>query len=531
MNIQRESLLRRVLKEQHGQVLPWVAFMMVLFLGMGAFVLDIGHAYFCYRELQGAVDAAALAGAQNLNAASPSDVVAQYDAESGGFNTNSNLSVNGVNSVSMAPGYPKYTCLGSPTTQAACLGPEDANAIQVKEQAVVPTFFARIFGISQMTVSAVATSAIVGTKNQPTNIAIILDTTASMKTVDSNCTSSGGSASRIVCAEQGVSTLLQNLSPCNTALGCGSVSNGIAQHALDSVAIFTFPNVTADTASNDYNCSGTNPSIPVYSLPTIGSSTYAPGTANGTPTYQVTPFMSNYKSGDSGTSLDTASDLAMAVGAGISSGGSNCAGMQAPGGDGTYYAGVIYAAQAALTAQAATETAADSSLHPVNLMIILTDGEANSTKIAGTAANGTKTATTSSWPAGGGATSSVTNYPSAFDQCQQAVAAANYAKGQGTQIYSIAYGSESSGCTTDTTGPQANITPCQVMSQMASPNVVNSSGTVTKAYFYSDYQQSGSPSTCVSTGASVSDMNGIFQQISTGLLTVRLLPETVWPTS
>jgi Flp pilus assembly protein TadG len=537
MNSEKESILRRALlnralKEQHGQVLPWVAFMMVLFLGMAAFVLDIGHAYFCYRELQGAVDAAALAGAQNLKAASPSDVVAQYDAESGGLNSNGNLSINGANSVSMAPGYPKYACLGSPTTQAACQGPEDANAIQVKEQAVVPTFFARVFGISQMTVSAIATSAIVGAKNQPTNIAIILDTTASMKTVDSNCSAGGGSAERVVCAEQGVSTLLQNLSPCNTALGCGTMSSsGIAQYALDSVAIFTFPNVTTDTASDDYNCSGTNPSIPAYSLPTIGSSTYAPGTASGTPTYQVTPFMSNYKSGDSGSSLDTASNLAMAVGSGVSSSGSNCPGMQAPGGDGTYYAGVIYAAQAALTAQAATETAADSSLNPVNIMIILTDGEANSTKIAGTAANGTKTATTSTWPAGGGATSSITNYPSTFDQCQQAVAAANYAKSQGTQVYSIAYGSESSGCTTDSSGPQPNITPCQVMSQMASPNVYNSSGTLTKTYFYSDYNQSGSSSTCVSTGTSVSDMAGIFGAISNDLLTVRLLPESVWPAS
>jgi Flp pilus assembly protein TadG len=521
-----------VLKEQHGQVLPWVAFMMILFLGMGAFVLDIGHAFFCYRELQGAVDAAALAGAQNLKAASPAAVVAQYDAESGGYNTNSNLSINGANSVSMVSGYPKYACLQPPTTQAACQGPEAANAIQVKEQAVVPTFFARVFGISQMTVSAVATSAIVGAKNQPNNIAIILDTTASMKSVDSNCTSSGGSASRIVCAEQGVSVLLQNLSPCNTALGCGTVSpQGAAQYPLDSVAIFTFPNVTADTASNDYNCSGSNPSIPVYSLPTISSSTYAPGTANGTATYQVTPFMSDYKSGDSGTSLDTASDLSMAVGAGISSSGSSCAGMQAPGGDGTYYAGVIYAAQAALTAQAATETAADPSLIPVNIMIILTDGEANasSSKIAAKTAGGTAIATSNSWPTGGGATSSVTNYPSPFDQCQQAVAAANYAKSQGTQIYSIAYGSESSGCTTDSSGPQPNITPCQVMAQMASPNVVNSSGTTTKAYFYSDYQQSGSPSTCVSTGTTVTNMNDIFKVIGTNFLTVRLLPETVWP--
>jgi hypothetical protein len=61
------------------------------------------------------------------------------------------------------------------------------------------------------------------------------------------------------------------------------------------------------------------------------------------------------------------------------------------------------------------------------------------------------------------------------------------------------------------------------MAQMASPN------TTKTVYFYSDYQQSGSSSTCVSPGSSVTSISGIFQQISTNMLTVRLLPESVWP--
>ena len=48
-----------------------LAFMMLLFLGLGAFVLDIGHAFYCYRELQAATDAAALAGAQQLKTNNP----------------------------------------------------------------------------------------------------------------------------------------------------------------------------------------------------------------------------------------------------------------------------------------------------------------------------------------------------------------------------------------------------------------------------------------------------------------------------
>jgi hypothetical protein len=523
----RKSLLSRALEEPQGQVLPWVALMMGLFLGFGAFVLDVGHAYFCYHQLQAATDAAALAGAQSLHTPSPNSIVDAFSALSGGNNAYSSLTLNGSNSVSMVPGYPKYACLGSNITQASCVGPEDANAIQVAEQAIVPTFFARIFGINQMTLSATSTAAIVGARNEPTNIAVVLDTTASMKTVDTNCTVNGASAERIACAENGVSILLQDLSPCNTAIGCGTVSNGVAAHALDSVAIFTFPNVTTGTTNDDYNCSGANPTVPVYSFPTVGSTTYNP-TGSSTATYQITPFLSDYRSSDAASAgLVTSSDLVLTTGSGKKS-GSSCPGMAAPGSDGTYYAGVIYAAQAALTAQAASQVAANSNVVPVNIMIILSDGEANasSSKMATTTTGGVTVNTSNPWPSGGGATSYATNYPSHLDQCQQAVAAANYAKQVGgTQVYTIAYGSESSGCTTDSTGPQANITPCQVMSEMASTN------TTKTTYFYSDYNQSGSSSTCVSPGAAVADISGIFQAIATNMLTVRLLPQSVWPSS
>jgi hypothetical protein len=138
-------------------------------------------------------------------------------------------------------------------------------------------------------------------------------------------------------------------------------------------------------------------------------------------------------------------------------------------------------------------------------MIILSDGEAN--------ANASKMASSSNsaWNTNG-------TYPSAKDQCQQAVEAADYAKGQGTIVYAIGYGSESSGCTTDTTNMspinEANITPCQVMSQMASG----------PTYFYSDYNQSGSSSTCESTGTSVTALNDIFTAVLNDLLVVRLIP-------
>jgi hypothetical protein len=334
----------------------------------------------------------------------------------------------------------------------------------------------------------------------PMNIAIVIDTTASMGTVDTNCGNT-----RLNCALNGVQVLLAGLSPCSPAAGTCTVTNGVASGALDQVSIFTFPNVTVGTVANDYNCGGSNPTIVPYMLPVYNAATYAPS-GNNTGTYQITGFLSDYRTSDTAASLNSSSSLSMTLGAGVKN-GHNCSGMANPGGDGTYYAGAIYAAQSALTGQFNAEGGNSAVPIPQNIMIILSDGEAN--------ANASKmnSSSNAAWNNSG-------TYPSAIDQCQQAVEAADYAKGQGTTVYSVAYGSESSGCTTDSTNMspinQANITPCQVMSEIASG----------PSYFYSDYNQSGSSSTCTSTGTSVTALNDIFTAVLNDLLTVRLIPNS-----
>jgi hypothetical protein len=238
-------------------------------------------------------------------------------------------------------------------------------------------------------------------------------------------------------------------------------------------------------------------------LPAFNATTYAPS-GSGTGTYEVTGFLSDYRTSDTASSLNSSSDLSMTLGAGVKN-GRNCSAMSDPGGDGTYYAGAIYAAQSALIAQYNAEGGANAVPVPQNIMIILSDGEANAS------ASKMNSASNAAWNNNG-------TYPSAKDQCQQAVAAADYAKNQGTTVYSVAYGSESSGCTTDSTNMppinQANITPCQVMSEIASG----------ASYFYSDYNQSGSSSTCTSTGTSVTALNDIFTAVLNDLLLVRLIP-------
>ena len=133
MNV-KQSTFHQSLSDQRGQVLPWVAFMMVLFLGIGAFVLDIGHAYMSYRQLQAATDAAALAGAKNIYSSTAVSSASNFAATTGGSNSYSTLQ-----NVSMAPGWPKLECLTTVANMGIlCEGPGAANAIQVKEQATVP---------------------------------------------------------------------------------------------------------------------------------------------------------------------------------------------------------------------------------------------------------------------------------------------------------------------------------------------------------------------------------------------------------
>ncbi|MGA8739719.1 MAG: pilus assembly protein TadG-related protein, partial [Terracidiphilus sp.] len=57
-----------VLRNESGQVLPWMVLLITLILGATGLTIDLGHAYVCYRQLQASTDAAALAGAYAMTA-------------------------------------------------------------------------------------------------------------------------------------------------------------------------------------------------------------------------------------------------------------------------------------------------------------------------------------------------------------------------------------------------------------------------------------------------------------------------------
>ena len=498
--------LNRVIADQSGQVLPWMVFLMVLFIGAAGITVDLGHAYVCYRELQASTDAAALAagyelGQPSATVASVQAAATSYSSASGGVNATSNL----PNDVIVAT---NVTCSTAVTNLGvACgLSPTGDNTVQVVQSATIPTYFMkafRIFGVkgaSSIPETAVSTAAARGATNSQYNVAIVIDTTASMNTQDSdaNCGNT-----RIYCALQGVQTLLESLSPC-TPSGTGSTCSGGG--AFDTVSIFTFPNIQANEASDDTTCPTSNPNIPNYYTPAIGATWSTPtGTAA---TYQVTSYLYNYSStGKPGGSLNTSSPLAIAVGASTTK---NCGGLQAPGGDGTYYAAAIYAAESSLMAAQSANPGSE------NALIILSDGDADSSKIT---VSGTVEKAGYTYKSGAPALN--VSYPATTDQCQQAIDAAKFATWQGTTVYTVAYGAASSGCASDTTGPLGSkngLSPCTVLQDMASA----------PGDFYSDATASQNKGQCTSASNPNLNLSQIFKAISTSFTVSRLVPNAYY---
>jgi Putative Flp pilus-assembly TadE/G-like len=432
------------LRSEQGQIIWWMPLLIVVFFGMAGITLDLGRAYVAYRELQASTDAAALAGAYAMTTAtSTSTIDAQvkaYSSVTGQANATPNLPGASITT--------SYKCVNDNANMVPiqCNAfPAGYNLLQVMQTSTVPMYFIRtlsLFGIKAASSITLRSYATATTGGQPTqvNVAVILDSTASMQQNDTAC---GKNVTKEACALGGVQTLLQGLTPCAP----GSVSC-----SYDSVSLFTFPNIAANSTGADTNCSG-SPNIIPYTAPTTPTSSTNSWTAptGSSGTYQLTGFLYDYSSNNqTGGSISTTSQLGMATGA-----KAGCSGIQPKGGQGTYLAGAIYAAQTALMAKS-YNTATQ------NVMIVLSDGDQN---ISSSQANFGKTKSFSYKDS----TGYTSTYPSTTDQCHQSIAAANYAKALGTTVYTIGYAASTSGtCTTDKTKP---ITACDELKDMASSSV------------------------------------------------------------
>jgi Flp pilus assembly protein TadG len=484
-----------MLDDERGQAMFFLASGgMALLLGMGGLSIDVGHAYVVRTQLQGAVNAAALAGVSGLPNGTAPAVALQYEA----LNNSSSWGT-------ITTPTPTTKCVNMmmPVGQT-CTGSNITNAVQVTESVKVPTYFMKMFGVKTLSVGATATASPGEVK--PWIVQIVLDTTPSMTASDSNCT---GATDAENCALNGIQGLLAKANPC--PLGSSTCS---AANSNIRVGLMTFPNVQTTDAPDNYNCSGTVAFMP-YSTPVIpapgSTAAYTPITYTNTkvewqsgssvstktqtltltyqPTYSASDmdsngFYTNYYLASDKSFLNPASTLVKAIGrsadsvnpclqvpaangslgypvyenySGASS--SNLYGSSVSGenGGGTAFAGAIYAAETALLAEQAAFPKVNGV--PTQMaLIFLSDGQANALSpmypSAGSAVtsngvnNGSGLSVLNDVMLSSGAPATVLGtYPSGFDACQQAVAATKYgANSLGIRMYAVAYGTQNGGC-------------------------------------------------------------------------------------
>ena len=379
--------------QRRGVVLLIVAICLLVIGGMLALVIDGARASNAYRELQASSDAAATAGAEDLpDVALAKAVALSFSSVAGTKNARSDLT-----GVSMSPGYPQTKCLSS-----VGLPCSPANAIVVKQQVDVPSFFAWILGRGSIPVSATATAIMRGGIPSPLDVIVVIDASASMA---SACTASGtgvSSPKRVDCAKAGLRDFLAELWPCTPdRANCGAVSGGNVVNPLDRVGLMIFPGLKrASAITREFDCNGTN----------ISSNDVSPYTASAI--YTLIGLSSDYKTSSKSTLNGSVSNL---VKSSDWSSGNLCSnngygssagyGIEARGGVGTQFAAAL--------AQAQTELVNNGRSGVQRVIILLSDGDANG----------------------------------ASDACGLAVNAAAAATAAGTWVYAIAYGASTSSST------------------------------------------------------------------------------------
>lgn len=533
------SFFPRLMAGESGQALPWIAGICSLFMAIGGGLsVDLGRAYMVRSDLQNYANSMALAAAGDTYNTSSTDsstaYANDYSATKGDENYNGALGT-------VTPTVTPICANLLEPSGTTCTSSSPSNAVKVSETTTINTFFMKLFGVPTLTITADATASMQG-QAKPWNVAILIDATDSMASTDSNCSG----LTEFHCAEQGIGTMLGSINPCVSGYSsCTPTSNSQFR-----VSLFQFPNASYNSNMYSTPCSISWSNVP-YTLPTssptssTGYSNITYTSSNGkssyTGTYQVSNWSSTYYSptSTSTSELNSTDPLVEEIGTTNSSTGAFSSGcLPDKGGESSYMAGGIYAATAALEAESAAVP------NSQNAMIVLTDAQAQ--------------ATSSDFPGAGytasidGVVQSVLNivgqllgttnleggtvgtYPDYHDECQQMIVAAQAAKAAGIRVYSVAYGSEDSGCTSGTGGTDSalvltssqvnslnynfgavtNLTPCVTMENVAS----------SLQYFYSDYNQSGSGSTCQDASHTVVSLQDIFLAIAGTFTNPRLLP-------
>ncbi|MGH9561266.1 MAG: pilus assembly protein TadG-related protein, partial [Terracidiphilus sp.] len=154
-NLLRRSLLTAAIRDEHGQVLVWVALGMVLFLSACAFAIDLGRAYLVRKQLQASADAGALAAAWHLTDGTYTTVADTYSSTGTLNNYNQGYTVDAP----VVTGECSTTVASWGISCSAATTPPTYNMVKVTEVAHVPTFFAGVMGFKTLTVSATSAAS------------------------------------------------------------------------------------------------------------------------------------------------------------------------------------------------------------------------------------------------------------------------------------------------------------------------------------------------------------------------------------
>jgi Flp pilus assembly protein TadG len=569
----------KLIRDESGQTIVVFSFMLIAMLALAGFVIDIGRAMVVNNQLRTTTIASALAGANEMPNGDYATVAMTYSActappAGSGITTGCTANQHNASSwlgtvTTAATGYCSSFVASALNISCTNMGSGRVNALVVTQTVTMPTLFMKIVGIPSLTFSESQTAAWKGAARNPYNVAVIVDASGSMNTVDAGSDGCNNSQAAFACALYGVQTFLEKLTPCSGSGNCDSGTN-----ALDKVALYAFPGLSnAQAVSDDVNCNtvikpanvsfpsdggfGENDTTVYYGFP--GSSFTGSALTPNPPIYQLVGFSSDYRESNATSSLDGDSTLVKAVGGG---GTPNCryvpqgyyykssaygkgnagnwGGIQAAGGADTYYAGILYQAQSDLYSeyQARLNPPSGSNAVPTqtsNVIVILSDGDANasSTNLGGMQGVPYCQSYSWGWPRTclqWGTQNQLTannnrsgTFPSYNHQCQQAITAAQAATNGTwptsqssstpvkTTVFTVAYGSETGTC------PGESLSPCDTMREMASSYTTMPSQQ--DADFYSDYlaTHTGNADTSCTSSNGVTSIPDIFQDIASTL--------------
>ena len=273
-------------RAQRGQVLILTVLTLVVIVGFTSLTIDIGMFFRERRSVQNAVDAAALAAAQDLpDGPNVSNLAHQYanlnDSELNNGNTNITFRCivgdrnddgapdQGDVPAVCDPGGQPFTCANkicwaycTPSSSTKC------NTVVVGANKDVPFYFGPVLTviggngcfIDECNTGAIQAAACKGAcgaaPDTPVDIVMVIDRTHSMCTNTSNPCNSAGLAN-LKNAKDGAKTLLQVLNPAQQHVGLGVLPQSTPANDCQSVGSNSAPgNWLITNLSNNYNTNG-----------------------------------------------------------------------------------------------------------------------------------------------------------------------------------------------------------------------------------------------------------------------------------